>query len=246
MIKFDAKQLQYSIVGDDRDATVAADRVLWIEPAELPEGQRAMIASFDEGEFGQSLSMLPDVLKARPAIWRQQWLTMMAACAARRSGRPKIALDLLAQLDRRSLPPMVLAWIPINWNGGAQPRSNQDQAIERIADPSPLVQLVAASWLLNSAKRSPAIAQLKILTQAADRPHIARLAQVLLWTTQPPSVVIESEGEWLAKLESLPMVLQTGPSMALQRKLRSSGQIESANRLLWSNQLTPVNRFPLQ
>lgn len=247
VIDFDAKQLTYAVTNpaayDDHNVTVAADRVLWIEPGGLPEGQSTMIRLFDDGEFGKSLSYLPDVLKARPPVWRQQWLTMMSACAAHRSGRAKIALDLVDQLDRRPLPPIVIAWLPIQWKGGASPAAIEEEASRRIDDDSPLVQLVAASWLLSSPERRVAVTKLLALTRNRDRPSVARLAQVLLWTTKPPTEVIESESKWLDQLDSLPMVLQAGPTIALERKLRAAGQVDSANRLLWSTQVTPIQRL---
>ncbi|WP_157593912.1 hypothetical protein [Rubripirellula obstinata] len=243
VIEFDATRLTYAVESSDRKVTVAADRVLWIEPSSVPEDESTMIRLFEAGEFGKSLSYLPDVLKARPPVWRQQWLTMMSACAAHRSGRAKIALDLVEQLDRRPLPPMVIAWLPIQWNGGLASGVANQQAGERIDDESLLVQLVAASWMLTSPDRSTAINKLQSLTRNRDRLDVARLAQVLLWTTKPPAEVIESESKWLVQLDSFPMVMQAGPSMALQRKLRASGQIDSANRLLWSNQLTPIHRW---
>jgi hypothetical protein len=242
VIDLDAKHLQFLSTDDDSDIIVAAERVLWIEPAEVPEGQRTMIALFENGEFGKSLAHLPDVLKARPPVWRQQWLTMMSACAAQFSDRPNIALELVDQLDRRPLPPLVIAWLPIHWDGAPPSQAMLDEASRRIDDDSSLVQVVVASWLLSSPQRQVAIDRLRSLTQNSDRMHVARLAQVLLWTTQPPSKVIESEFKWLAQIESLPMVLQPGPSMALQRKLRTAGQLDSANRLRWSNQLTPINQ----
>lgn len=254
VIDFDAKQLTLAVANQEGNTIIAADRVVWIEPSTQPstepsttsDSQSAMIQAFDGGRFRQSLAFLPEVLKSRPPIWRQQWLTMLAASAAKRSGRAKIALELVGQLDRRPLPPMVIAWLPIDWlpAGGAS-KSNtgasQQVASDRIGDDSALVRLVAASWLLGTAKRSVAIDQLKSLTRLDQRPTVAKLAQVLLWTTMSPPDVIQSESKWQSQLESLPMVLQVGPTLALQHKFQTSGLTESANRLRWSSELTPID-----
>jgi hypothetical protein len=253
VMEFNAKQLTYTSTDRNDQITVSADRVLWVEPAKIPEDESTMIRLFEKGAFGQSLSQLPDVLKARPPVWRQQWLTMVSACAAHRSGRATIAFDLVQQLDRRPLPPMVIGWLPIQWtrlpigrnDARASGIANQE-AGKRINDESLLVQLVAASWMLTSPDRSLAIDKLQSLTRNRKRRDVALLAQVLLWTTKPPAEVIESESKWLAQLESLPMVMQTGPSIALQQKLRDAGQLDSANRLSWSNQMTPIHQlFPV-
>lgn len=250
VIDFDAKQLTLAVANQEGNTIIAADRVVWIEPSTEPpttsDSQSAMIQAFDGGRFRQSLAFLPEVLKSRPPIWRQQWLTMLAASAAKRSGRAKIALELVGQLDRRPLPPMVIAWLPIDWLpvGGASKSntgSSQQVASDRIGNDSALVRLVAASWLLGTAKRSVAIDQLKSLTRLDQRPTVAKLAQVLLWTTMSPPDVIQSESKWQSQLESLPLVLQVGPTLALQHKLQTSGLTESANRLRWSSELTPID-----
>lgn len=242
----DAKQLTLAVANQEGNTTIAADRVVWIQPSAMSDSQSAMTQAFDEGRFRQSLAFLPEVLKSRPPIWRQQWLTMLAASAAKRSGRPKIALELVSQLDRRPLPPMVIAWLPIDWipaGRAVKSTSNvrQQVASDRIGDDSALVRLVAASWLLGTAKRSVAIVQLKSLTRLDQRPTVAKLAQVLLWTTMSPPDVIQSESKWQSQLESLPMVLQVGPTLALQHKFQTSGLTESANRLRWSSELTPID-----
>jgi hypothetical protein len=127
--------------------------------------------------------------------------------------------------------------------GNRRSISNADQQVanDRIGDDSALVRLVAASWLLGTAKRSVAVDQLKSLTRLDRRPTVAKLARVLLWTTRAPPDVIQSESKWLSQLESLPMVLQVGPTLALQHKFQASGLTDSANRLRWSSELTPID-----
>jgi hypothetical protein len=165
---------------------------------------------------------------------------MLAANAAWKSGRGKIALELVSQLDLRPLPPVAVAWLPVAWRGGVQPPEAVSEAKNRLSDPSPAVQLVAASWLLSSSDRSRAAAVLHRL-QTHDRREIAQLAAVLLWRIATPPTVIESVESWRTKIDTLPMVLQVGPTKTLIDKLKSAGQTEPARRLQWSLDLTPIH-----
>lgn len=243
VLEFDANQLRVMVTGDEVATTVAASRVLWIEPGNVSQLEAEAIKLFVSGDYANSLVQLPDVLKQRPPVWRQQWITMLAACAAWKSGRSKIALELVSQLDRRSLPPIALAWMPVAWQNGAQPADAVSEARNRLVDASAAVQLVAASWLLSSPDRSSASAVLKKL-QTQDRSDIAQLAEILLWRTATPPQVIERVQDWQRKVDALPMVLQIGPTETLIDKLRSAGQADQADRLQWSLDLTPIHPHP--
>ena len=164
---------------------VAASRVLWIEPETVSALESEMIALFAAEKHAEALARLPAVLQQRPPVWRQQWITMLAAVAAWKSGRSKIALELVSQLDRRPLPPIAIAWLPIAWQNGVQPADAVAIAKARISDPSPAVQLVAASWLLSSPDRSQASTVLQRL-QTEPRVEISRLAEILQWRTATP------------------------------------------------------------
>lgn len=240
---FDGKVLRILVTGDEAETTVSAHRVLWIERDDSTDAETEAIRLYVEGDFGKSLSRLPSVLQQRPPVWRQQWISMLAACAAWKSGRSKIALELVGQLDRRPLPPLAIAWLPVAWQNRAQPADAVTEAKERLSDPSAAVQLVAASWLISSPHRSQAVDALKQL-RSHPRAELARLADVLLWRTATPPQVIESSENWQRKIDALPMVLQTGPTRTMVDKLRASGQSDAAEHLQWSLDLTPIHPAP--
>jgi hypothetical protein len=243
VLDLDADQLRLVLTADGNETVVAARRVLWIEPGELSEGEAQAQRRFVAEEYSACLTMLPEILKQRPPVWRQQWMTMLAAGAAWRSGRSKIALELVSQLDRRPLPPLVLSWLPVAWRGGAQPPDAVTAAEARLNDDSPAVQLVAASWLLSSARRSEASDVLRKLAAGPQQP-IAVLAETLLWRTASPPEVIAAIDQWHARLDTLPMVLQVGPTLTLIDKLRDAGQAEAADRLQWTTELVPIHPHP--
>jgi hypothetical protein len=242
VVGLDATQLRFVVTGDEAETVIASDRVIWVEPAGVDNLQAEMLQLFVDDRHNESLSKLPSVLQQRPPVWRQQWLTMLAASSAWKSGHSKIALDLVSQLDRRPLPALSLAWLPVAWTNGRQNADAVSAAKTRLSDPSPAVQLVAASWLLSSPARSQATAVLNGL-KGHDRTTIAALAEVLLWRTATPPQVIESSRTWQTQIDALPIVLQTGPTKTLIDKLRAAGQSDQAQRLEWSLELVPIHRM---
>jgi len=185
VVRFDAKQLHWIATGQDSETRVSAGRVIWIEPDQRSENEIEAIKLFQEGRYADCLERLPEVLQQRPPVWRQQSITMMAAVAASRCGRCKISLELVSQLDRRSLPPVVVAWLPIHWQNQKPSSDAVTQANARLSDRSPLVQLVAASWLLSSSDRSEALKVLKTL-QGSKRIEVRSFAEMLRWRTATP------------------------------------------------------------
>ncbi|EMI15447.1 secreted protein [Rhodopirellula maiorica SM1] len=246
IIALDAKQLAMRIAGDEKESLFAAYRVIWVEPTEVGEKQAAAIKLFDEQKYDTALRALLDSLSERPPIWRQQWLSMVAAQAAWRSSRGAIALELVAQLDRRPLPPIALAWLPIAWRSprGISNAATTDAALKRLEDPSATVRLVAASWLLSTDHRETATGTLKTLSTDNSRPVMARLAETVLWrTTSPPEVAAAAE-RWQERLDALPIVLQVGPTVAMVELLSNANQDEAAERLKLSLELTPPHPHP--
>lgn len=244
IVDLDAKQVRFVVAGDEVETRVAAERLLWFDAGKVSETELAAVGLFTDGKYAESVLPLVDVLNEKPPVWRQQWLSMLAANAAWRSSRSKISLELVSQLDRRPLAPIVIAYLPVSWRGGAQEAGAIAAANERLADQSPAVRLVAASWLLSSPARSEATSVLKQLSVNRDRPLIARLAESVLWRVATPPQVSEHWQDWQSKLDALPMVLQVGPTVTLIKKLRSAGQSAAADRLELSLQLTPPHPHP--
>ena len=78
-------------------------------PEPISPLEASALETFAEGDYSASLLKLPDILAAKPPVWRQQWITMIAAVAAWKSGRSELSLELVSQLDRRPLPPIAIA-----------------------------------------------------------------------------------------------------------------------------------------
>lgn len=218
----------------------AETRVIGFEITGVTEPQQEALQAFANGDFGTSLPMIIRSLSGtdpsqRPPVWRQQWLSMIAAQAAMRSGRSKIAIELVSQLDRRPLPSMTLSLLPIDWLGVSN-KPMQEAAVEGASSSSLAVKLVAASWLLRSEEyRTAATTAIARLAVQDERPRIAMLASQLRWlTVSPPELRSEELGQgleaWESELRRLPMSLQTAPMLAIANQSRRVGDEEAGRR----------------
>ena len=241
VIGFDSQQFRFVRNGQTREIVVSGSRVVWIEPDQISDLEKEMLTLFKQGQYAQALAGLPAVLKTRPAVWRQQWLTMLSATSAWKIGRAELALDLVGQLDRRPLPAMVLAWLPIAWESGVQTPESIRVAKQRAQDPSSAVRLVSASWLLSSVDRSQGLQIMNDLVKDPEAPQlISQLAGILSWRMAAPNQVAPSRSGWEKQINALPLAVQTGPTRLLMDKLRAAGQTTEAKRLKLSLELTPV------
>ena len=240
IIHLNASELNIRLDGDERSSRFAAKRVIWIEPAASTAAEQAALRAYADDEFGTAYTQLLDALHKRMPVWHQQWLAMLAARAAWRSGRSAQAIAIVSQLDAKPLPAIALAAMPVEWQRGQAQRDAPAVAKNKLQDASPAVRLVAASWLMASPERASAISVLKQLAVNEDRPLLGQLANAQLWRVATPPQVRQSVDDWQQKLDRLPMVLQTGPALALIEKFNSAGLSEPAKWLQRSVELTPI------
>ena len=104
-----------------REARHVSSRVLWIEWDDQSDLDKQLCSAFTNGRDQEVLAGLSEVLNQRPPVWRQQWLTMLGTVSAWRTHRGRISLELVSQLDKRPLPLMTVAWLPISWTNRVEP-----------------------------------------------------------------------------------------------------------------------------
>lgn len=235
IVQFDADQIAIRLADQELATRFASDRVIEVLVNAAAEDQVAAMEQFKQGAFDAALPALirsisePDA-ETRPPVWRQQWLSMLAAQAAMRSGRGEIAIELIGQLDERPLPLIVLALLPLDWKGTAG-EPLQQAAVAGARSPSPAVKLVAASWLLRSTKyRAAAETAIERLATQTERPQLARLAQQLRLRTLSPPEVKANVDRWERQLQALPIVLQTAPMVSLANTCRQLGLAERTRK----------------
>ena len=239
VVQFDRDVIVITDPKTSRSRRLASSRVLWIESDDQTDREKKIRSFFEEQRDTDVLSGLSDVLKERPPVWRQQWLTMVAAVSAWRTKRGKVALELISQLDQRPLPLMILAWLPIAWTNQITAEPLVADALARLSDPSPIVQLIASSWLLSSVHRNVASEKIKELI-TSERTEVAQLASALLWRVATPEQVKKSAEDWRDEIDRMPLMLQGGPLVLLKSKLQSSGEATAAEHLQWSIDVAPL------
>ncbi|MGC6446710.1 MAG: hypothetical protein ACON5D_05915 [Rubripirellula sp.] len=239
VVQFDRDAIVITDPKTSRSRRLASSRVLWIEADDQTDREKNIRSFFEEGRDTDVLSGLSDVLNERPPVWRQQWLTMVAAVSAWRTKRGKVALELISQLDQRPLPLMILAWLPIAWTNQITAEPLVADALARLSDPSPIVQLIASSWLLSSVHRNIASEKIKELI-TSERTEVAQLASALLWRVATPEQVKKSAEDWRDEIDRMPLMLQGGPLVLLKSKLQSSGETTAAEHLQWSIDVAPL------
>ncbi|WP_342190355.1 hypothetical protein Pla52nx_001373 [Stieleria varia] len=245
----DGQHLAIRLAGDDALTKIAAQRVIWVRSLDRSDAESTAVRLYLDGQYGDALLGLINALGSeddpsdRPPIWRQQWLSMLAADAAWRTNRAEISLELVSQLDQRSLAPMSLASLPIAWT--PMPRERAVAAITaattKTNEQSDAVRLVCASWLLESpTQRAEAEAILDQLAANTKRPLIAGLVDQLRWKLASPRDVTDRWIQWEQSINDLPPSLQAGPLELLVAKMESAGLAEDALRIKLSLELTPL------
>ena len=237
--QFDDKAIIIIEESSSREVRHVSSRVLWIEWDDQSDLDKQLCSAFANGRDQEVLAGLSEVLNQRPPVWRQQWLTMLGTVSAWRTHRGRISLELVSQLDKRPLPLMTVAWLPISWTNRVETDVVVRDAVDRIDDPSELVRLAASSWLLTSAHRKLAIETLERLMQS-ERKEVALLAETLSWRIKSPIEAKQSVKQWKEFVANLPLVLQTGPIILLRDKLESAGDESTAKLLEWSLDVSPL------
>lgn len=227
--QFDGDQIAVLVDGESVPTRFASQRVMQVELTTTPDDQQQALALLRQKQYRAALPALVQSISehdasTRPPVWRQQWLSMLAAQAAMRSGRGEIALELVGQLDSRPLPAMVLAMLPIDWTGDSDDQSLLDFAVKRASSDSLAVKLVAASWLLRSPKyRAAAESALQRLSAQTERKWIAAFARQQLWRTKTPPEMESRLKQWEDEINAMPMVLRTGPMVSVLNLTRQAG-----------------------
>lgn len=253
--QFDADQLSLIKTGDTNPSRYAADRVLEIKMADVPADQQAAMQAFNEARYTDAVKgFVSSVSKPRPAdrppVWRQQWISMMAAQAAFRGGRGEISLEIVQQLDARPMPALIWGLLPIDWTGGdvgnrAVNETLINAAAKRASSESMAVKLVAASWLLRSPKfREAASAAIIRLANQSERKRIAQLAKLLQWRTKNPREIQANWRDWETSILALPLALQTGPLVSLHHHVKAAGVDDAARKLQLSLEIAAPTWHP--
>lgn len=123
--------------------------------------------------------------------------------------------------------PQTPAWAlaPLPWFASDEVTTRQAEAW--LARREESARLLGAAWLLNTAKQSQAIAQIRSLARS-PRPEIALLAETQLWRLDVARADSRQTDRWAARFEALPTVLRPGPQHLLAQALLRQKRYDDA------------------
>jgi hypothetical protein len=217
----------------------AAHRVVSAIPESMTPAEEAWMSAWKSKDHAGVLRHLPEAMKSRPPVWRQQWMTAVTADACFRTGRESVGFDFIAQLDRLPLPPMVIAALPIAWKTEQPSSELNSNALKRLTDPSPLVRLIGASQVLAANDVDTAKRTLSELAGQRQHAVVMTYAKILLACSASPAELKENSKDIEAQLERLPIVLQDGPRALLIEEFKSAGLMDQARQLSLTAQYAP-------
>jgi len=117
--------------------------------------------------------------------------------------------------------------LPVAWGAEADPRRLEREAEAWLADDSPAARLIGASYLLSSASRGRAVAELGRLAAGGDG-RLAALAQAQLWRNQLVTARPADIERWQQAVDAMPENLRAGPYFVLGEALARHKQYEAA------------------
>ncbi len=245
-LEFTADSLRVSTPDEQKVVSIAARRIIWIEPQWDDEDARDGMVAFSSGKYSEALPRLQAALQKRPPVWQQQWLLAHLALAAHQVGKHAESLQLIGYLQRSNPPAFMYSLLPIQWTSRPLGAAVLQAARSVLDAEESALRLVAASWLLSAGgERELADSVLESLTRGSDSGEIAELAQVLRWKRVSIPKVSSLVPQWDEAVERLPVALQGGPLLTIADRLEASGDSGRAREYYWTVQLLYKKPLPL-
>jgi hypothetical protein len=231
VVEWDPKKLTIVRRTGAGPTTYPGDQVIGIEPGWKLEEFARVHQLFVEEKFAEVVRQGQAALKLSGAPrWQQRLLVAEMVQAASALGQWQVAGKVFGVLLQDDPPLLLLATIPMPWSNEVllAGKGMRDIALGWIDDPHPALQLLGGSWLLGGDMNARAIETLERLSRS-EAPLIAPYARAQLWRTIPPADILSSHyAKWVQERDSMPIVMQAGPSMLLAHRLEQSGSWELA------------------
>ncbi len=229
ILEWDAKNIVLVRENGTAQTSIPGDTVIRIEPSWANELGNTLHTCFGNHEFEQVLAQGKKTLESGLPRWQQRIVIAEMIDAAMAIGKTQIATRLFATLAKENPPQLLMASIPIPWSddqtlaGGMLAKIQIDAKAWR-TDPSELVQLMGASWLISGNDRRLAIETLESLTKS-KQPVVSAYAKAQLWRTVPPAEMLSDRyPQWISERDRCLLPVQAGPTLLLAERLQQAGQ----------------------
>jgi hypothetical protein len=161
------------------------------------------------GEYDSAKAALEKAKSAAKATWQKNEIEALIAQCELGLGEIDAAASRMAALVKDDPDSRLLGYLPLAWVDSFQTPSPANLA-SWAKDESPVLKLLAASWMLSGDKRKEAAAQLEKISSGPSR-RLAILAEAQLWRSKLPTARQLDGQRWLERTASFPEDLQAGP-----------------------------------
>lgn len=239
-VEYTGTILKYDRVGveffstDKQKTTIPPERILSLRYPRTPAEELAEMLQI-KGQHAEALKGFLNVRRTEHRPLASLFLQEKIIQCCRVMGNHRDAIDQFLNMSGRAakmsmqMPDQMFSCIPLAWKS-----SMADSVIVAKmseidkSDRTPVSQLIAAGYMLSTARRNEGIGILKTLAKNKD-PRIATLAEMLLWrTVQRKDVTLKTLATWERTLEKVPLSMRGGPSYILAEKYAMLEQYDLA------------------
>jgi tetratricopeptide (TPR) repeat protein len=206
-----------------RQQTFKSDRVVRVESNWSAPHQLAL-TKFQQREYQASLDAYLQALRGEKRKWVQRRQLAKITWCYRNLGKIERASEAFLALYKSDPTTMHFAAIPLVWIGAPPDVAVERRATTLLADgKQPAGQLIGASWLLTTGRRTEALQTLRTLTNAEDA-RIIFLAEAQTWRTQQATLTDADVTRLRTRIEAMPQAIRAGPYFLLGTAQSRLGQ----------------------
>lgn len=229
-------------IGDGVPRVFPHQRVLSVA-AQYPDVFQQAKRLFEKGDIQGSLTLWPVAWKAESRLWaRREISSYIVRCYHALGQYGEAARQFLAADFASDADSPYWACIPLLWFPESAGVPAEAEIVAWLQGNRPEQQLLAGSFLLDSSRRTLAVATLSRL-QMGSVPHVAELAQWQLRRREILTADAATLGQWEKQAEALAASLRSGPCYLIGMGWKARGDREKAAIwLLKPPLLWPENR----
>lgn len=167
------------------------------------------------GKLGEAITAYEEAKRSEPRAWAQRQIMAERSQCLAESGRFDLAGEEFLAIVASDPATGHLAAMPLAWRSFPPDAALESRAAGWLAagSKSPAAQLLGASWLLSTSRRSEAVQRLEELSLkrgAEDDQRLAMLAELQLWRTKVVTAKALDVGRWMDAVERMPTAVQPG------------------------------------
>ena len=219
--------------------------VTQIQFTKSPDFDRGLV-HLQRGEFAPALAAFDQALPVEQRVWVQRELQAAAAEALLGLGRKAEVLQRIQKIAETDLATRHVGLLPLVWDSSLPQSQRFPATAEGLDAASPLLQLVTASVLLDSADYEIRAAEVLTQLRVNSRPHLQELAEAQLWRLRlihPEQLRKIDTKLWSDRVHEFGIAIRSGPEYVLGQALMQQHDYDAAAiHLMWPTMMPTVDR----